>query len=209
MIVILSWPSWSGKTTLDQYMKKLMSWWGFQQYSTRPIRPTEELEWSDYTYVSKEEMIWLLDDNKLIEFIRYHGNWEYYGIGLPKHYEVDGSSRDMTVDEIIYENICGHHRIVVATPVGKAILEEWFKLHNIACISVFLDVEKKTIIERLNKRWDNDWDIKKRLKDLSLFDKRWYDHVWIGEIGTHLLAQMLKKVADISCWIVQRVDTDQ
>ena len=97
-ILVIVGPSGVGKDTLmnkilDKYkgkFKKAVS------YTSRKKRPGER-EGYNYHYVTKEEFLKLIEENKMIEYYIYSGN--YYG--LPKK-ELEDRSKE---NKILYINI--------------------------------------------------------------------------------------------------------
>ena len=97
-ILVIVGPSGVGKDTLmnkilDKYSGKFRK---AVSYTSRKKRPGER-EGYNYHYVTKEEFMKLIEENKMIEYYYYSGN--YYG--LPKK-ELEDRTKD---NKILYINI--------------------------------------------------------------------------------------------------------
>ena len=97
-ILVIVGPSGVGKDTLmnkilDKYSRKFKK---AVSYTSRKKRPGER-EGYNYHYVTKEEFLKLIEENKIIEYYFYSGN--YYG--LPKK-ELEERTKE---NKILYINI--------------------------------------------------------------------------------------------------------
>ena len=97
-LVILTWPSWSGKTTLQQEL--LNRWWSRPlNFTTRKPRTKERIEnlsssppWEDFLSEELDEYIFLTEwqyMKKLInwdflEHTNWYGNWYWMSKFLPE-----------------------------------------------------------------------------------------------------------------------------
>lgn len=77
--------------------------------------------------------------------------------------------------------------VIIQTPMGKLISEEYLKPRNIKTLSVFLKIQKETQEKRLSQRWDSESEISRRKRDdLS---HTWYDLVIDWEKPTEIIAE--------------------
>lgn len=96
LLIVLSGPSGVGKGTVRKELFKNVS---DLQYSvsmtTREKRPGE-VDGRDYYFVSKDEFIKRIDDNKFLEHAQFVGN--YYGTPLDKINDCINSGKDMLLE---------------------------------------------------------------------------------------------------------------
>lgn len=145
--VIITWPSWSGKTTLlrnllvkypTKYSKPL-------QYTTR--KPRNDREYDDYVFLTREQFMKKLTNWDFIEYIEY--NKELYAIW--KYFDANLSN------------------IFIAEPVGREALQKYFKLNKVPYLSFYLEIDEKEMRYRLEERRDTVQTIEERVKDLEYF----------------------------------------
>lgn len=145
--IILTWVSWSWKTTL---MEKLLKEFpnNFSrpiQFTTRQPRSQEELD--SYVFLTKAQFYKKLENGDFMEFTEY--NWELYAISL--HFNANTSN------------------IFIVEPVGRASLKKHFHQNNIPYRWFYLEINEKDVLERMMGRWDSAKTIEKRLLDFKYF----------------------------------------
>lgn len=75
MIFVISGPSASGKTTLVKYVRKVMPEVEFSiSCTTRPERPEDKNDSSDYEFISEEKFDCRIKDGYFAEWAVVHGN---------------------------------------------------------------------------------------------------------------------------------------
>lgn len=145
--VIITWPSWSGKTTLltnllkkypEKYSKPL-------QYTTRKPRHDRELD--DYVFLTREQFMKKLTNGDFIEYVEY--NKELYAIW--KYFNEDITN------------------IFIVEPVWREALVKFFKLNKIPFLSFFLEIDEKEMRYRLEERRESVQTIEARVRDLEYF----------------------------------------
>lgn len=157
-LVILTWPSWSGKTTIQT---KLIEEWGYAKpynFTTRELRGDAELD--DYIFVSK----WLFNVIKakghLIENTIY--KWNFYWIS---HYNLK------------WEPITHSPTVVILEPNGRNAFIKELKKRKVEWIEIFLQIDENTLIDRLNERGDDKNEIMKRKDDVINFFPTQKSHI--------------------------------
>jgi len=151
MKLILVGKAASGKDHLKQKLQKK----GFKigvSHTTRSPRPNE-VDGVDYHFVSEFEFIEMIGQEKFIEYMEFNG-W-YYG-----QTEEDFNNSDVMI-------------------MSKDGLDMLPKFYREQCAVVYLDIDRKTRIERLNYRNDVNDSIMRRMntddeqfKDFKDFDIR-------------------------------------
>ena len=151
MKLILVGKAASGKDHLKQKLQKK----GFKigvSHTTRPPRPNEQ-DGIDYHFISKSEFKEMIDQGKFIEYMEFN-DW-YYG-----QTEEDFNGAD----------------VMIMSKDGLDMLPEQYRSQ---CAVVYLDIDRKTRIERLNYRNDVNDSIMRRMntddeqfKDFMDFDIR-------------------------------------
>ncbi len=142
-MIILCGPSASGKT---EVAKMLHSKYGIVKMITTTTRSmrVNEINGRDYFFVTKEEFLNRLNNNKFVEHTFYNGN--YYGSGI---------------DQI------GPNKCIVVDPKGLAAFQT---LNNPKIKTFFLISEEDTRFERMIRRGDKKEDaIARILKDRDEF----------------------------------------
>ena len=146
-VVIITWVSWSGKTTIAD---NLISTWKFHKpinFSTRASR--HDWEKDDYVFITKCQFESKIRNGDFCQFTFYNGN--YYGI-----------SKHSFNPKLNY--------VTILEPVGLAMMEKYLKLNNICFKKIFIDISEVTAIERLSERGDSEKQIKERLQDFKYFE---------------------------------------
>lgn len=144
-MLVISGASASGKTEVAHIICKK---YGLKRVITVTTREKRvgEVDGVDYFFVSKEEFKRLIDEDKLVEYTEYNGN--YYG-----------SRKDQIADD----------HILVIEANG---LNAYIALNNPHIITFALVANAKIREERMKCRGDKPCDIEKRLKsDRVVFNK--------------------------------------
>ena len=144
-MLVISGASASGKTEVAHIIAKK---YGLSRVITVTTREKRigEVDGVDYFFVTKEEFQKLINDNKLVEYAEYNGN--FYG-----------SRKDQIADD---------HILVVEANGLKA----YVALNDPSIITFALTANAKIREERMRCRGDKACDIEKRLKsDRTVFSK--------------------------------------
>lgn len=145
-LLIITWVSASGKTTLQEELLK--RWWDRPlNFTTRKPRSDEELD--EYIFLDKDNYFIKMSKWDFLEHTNYNGNWYAVSKFLPKW------------------NVC-----IVLDPVGREMVLEKVARenldYNVTC--VYLDINKSLQQQRLNKRGDT-----KEQKELRETDFKWFN----------------------------------
>lgn len=145
--VIITWPSWSGKTTLlrNLLVKYPTKYSKPPQYTTR--KPRNDREYDDYVFLTREQFMKKLTNWDFIEYVEY--NKELYAIW--KYFDESVSN------------------IFIAEPVWREALQKYFKLNKIPYLSFYLEIDEKEMRCRLEERRETVQTIEKRVRDLEYF----------------------------------------
>jgi guanylate kinase len=151
MKLILVGKAASGKDFLKQNLEKK----GFKvgvSHTTRVAR-SNEIDGVDYHFITKSQFESKIKSNDFIEYMLFNG-W-FYG-----QTEIDFDTAD----------------VMIMSKDGLDMLPEQYRRQ---CVVIYLDIDKKTRIERLNNRADINDTIKRRMdtdetqfKDFKDFDIR-------------------------------------
>lgn len=156
--IILTWISWSGKTTLmggllekfpDRFAKPL-------QFTTRKPRNLNEVD--DYVFLTPSQFTKKLLNWDFIEFTEY--NKELYSIS--KYFEQSKSN------------------IFIAEPVWREALQRHFKTNWIPFITFYIRIPKEEMQKRLEERRLTVKEVEARKKDLKYFYSLPHDHLLDG-----------------------------
>lgn len=140
-ILLLVGPSGSGKSTIE----KLLLAKGFNKvvsHTTRDMR-NNEINGEDYFFVTKEQF--LSEKDNFIEKIEFGGN--YYGVHS---------------SEILLKN--GMDTVIVVEPNGAEQIMKWGVTNNVQVLIAYLDISKKSQIQRMISRGDDTVLIEKRIE---------------------------------------------
>lgn len=131
-------------------------------FTTRKPRKNE-VNGIDYTFLTKEEILKLQQENRLIEFVEYRGN--YYGI---------------TKDEFEDKLNKGHAFVIVDYHGFKQLKELYDNV-----VSIYFKVSPEEAYKRMLKRGDSIESIRSRMKAIDEEQKveKYYDFVVINEEG--------------------------
>lgn len=156
--IIITWVSWSGKTTLmrgllekypNRYSKPI-------QYTTRKKRFENEVD--DYVFLTHAQFMKKLINGDFIEFTEY--NKELYAIW--RYFDTKKSN------------------IFIAEPVGREALQKHFKLNWIPFLTFYMKIPKEEMQKRLEDRRSSVNEIESRKKDLKYFYPLPHDHLLDG-----------------------------
>ena len=138
MIIIFSGPSGVGKSTIINELIKHKNLYFSISHTTREKRHNE-IEGSDYFFVSIDEFKNLIDNNFFIEYEQY--GTDYYGTGKN---QIDKSNNITVLD--------------VEVNGASKLLK-----NNKEFIGIFIDIENEELIRRLKTRGHNKLFIKQRM----------------------------------------------
>ena len=138
MIIIFSGPSGVGKSTIINELIKHKNLYFSISHTTREKRHNE-IEGSDYFFVSIDEFNNLINKNFFIEYEQY--GTDYYGTGKN---QIDGSNNITVLD--------------VEVNGASKLLK-----NNKEFIGIFIDIENEELIRRLKTRGHNELFIKQRM----------------------------------------------
>lgn len=179
-LLVISAPSGTGKTTL---CKRLVSLTKDTVYSvsvtSRPPR-TNEINERDYLFVSEEEFKQLIEEKRLIEWAKVHGN--YYG----------------TSKEFVEKNIQAGKDIILDVDVKGALqIKEKFKE---AVLIFLLPPSMGELRKRLTgRKQDSEHEIEKRLKnayeEIEYIEK--YDYKIVNDQIKNALDELKKIVSKV------------
>jgi guanylate kinase len=173
ILFIVSGPSGAGKTTLYKaVISMLPNLKHSVSYTTRPPRPGE-VDDRDYTFVSRDEFMAMIDKGEFVEWAEIHG--KLYGTSKKRLEEIVNSGFDAILDIDIQ---------------GAAQLREKYKRG----IYIFILPPSLEILkERLRKRLVNSKEeIEKRLKGAVEEIKKYreYDYVIVNKVFEEALKEL-------------------
>ncbi len=172
-VIILTWPSWSWKTTVQNILTKD---YGFKtpiNFSTRNARNDDELD--NYVFLTKDQFIRKIENWDFSEYTYY--NWNYYW--MSKYFDLSAP------------NIC------VLEPVGKVAMEKFLKLNNIPYYSIFLKIDEETMEYRLGElRRESVKTIEERKKDLKYFSPVGFDLTLDGKSSIEEIIKTILFITD-------------
>ena len=161
MIVIITAPSWAGKTTLvDHLLKEKGSKWkkpiNFTTRQPRGLKASNvdengdyvESERDDYVFLTQSQFLAKRSNGDFAETTDYNGN--LYGVS--KFFDRN-------------ENY-----LVILEPNGRDELQRFCRNEKLPFRKVFIDISRETAIERMTKRWASKEDIKQRIATHSSFE---------------------------------------
>lgn len=152
MIICLTGPTCSGKTTLAKYMEKEQGYERIITYTTRPPREGE-MDGVDYHFIHNYEYHEKKHDGFFIETTSYNVSplttW-WYGSALKDYF---GESP----------------KVVVLEPDGVTKIKLAYP--EIDMFVVYLDIDLEVCVSRAQKRGDNPEEVKRRiLADVNRFE---------------------------------------
>jgi guanylate kinase len=134
----------SGKSTLVNVLNEQLSLERTNNFTTRKPRYEWEL-W--YTFVSEDEFHTRFKNNEIIECYFRKSNSAFYGIPAP--------SRTW---------------IIQCEIMGLVALRKWCFQNNVKFLSIYLDVSRETLFERLKNRWDTNETPEGRLQEDEYYE---------------------------------------
>ena len=145
---------WSGKTTLIQVLNEKLWLEKTKNYTTR--RPRFEWE-SEYYFVTEEVFVEYFKQSKIIECYYKDSSRALYWTAAPEKTGVYQS-------EI----------------VALVALRKWCFEHKVPFLSIYIDIETSTLLERLNNRSDSNETPEERLEEDAYYEifKEWSDIVY-------------------------------
>jgi guanylate kinase len=120
MIIALTGPTCSGKTTIERELHKL-GYGSVASHTTRALRPGE-IDGKDYCFVSPVEMQAMIEANELIEFNRFGST--LYGISKV---------------EVLWALANNIAAVVVLDPNGNHNLREWAASRGVSFRGVWVE----------------------------------------------------------------------
>jgi len=168
-LVIITWVSASGKTTLqDELLSR--GWKRPINFTTRKPRSDDEMD--EYLFLTEEQYFFKLRKWDFLEHTNYGWNW--YGVwkALPE-----------------WEDVC-----VVLDPVGKTQVLEKIARENIdvKVDCFFLECSKELQKTRLEKRGDSAEEVEKRERDFKWMYPQNSDILVDGGWSWKLLADLVE-----------------
>lgn len=144
-MIILIGPSASGKTEIAKCLYSLFGYKKFVTTTTRDKR-VNEIDGKDYYFISKDQFLECIKENKFIEYTTYNSN--YYGS---------------------FKSENGEDKVLIVEPNG---LTAFNNLRNKKIVSFYIDSEENERYKRMLARGDKIEDIEKRIEnDRKIFNK--------------------------------------
>ena len=155
-VLILSGVSASWKSSIAEVLKKEYGFSQPIQFTTRKARTDTELD--EYVFLTKNTYFTKLNNGDFANFQLYNGN--FYAISK---YFPEGNS------------------LIIVDTIGKLQLEKFLKENGVETKSIYVEIDKPTMVERLAllRRSTVD-EIRKREKDFLYFNPTGYDYVVDG-----------------------------
>lgn len=160
-IVLLTWVSASGKTTLQEEL--LRRWFNRPvNFTTRPAR-TEEVDlqlnsdnynWVDFTAPELSEYVFLTRD----QFLKKLKNWDFLEWTNFNTYFYWASRFLPEWDNCI-----------VVDPIWRSQIIQYCKQRNIEYQTYYLEIDEQTQLSRLTSRWETEKSVLARQRDFSWF----------------------------------------
>ena len=144
----------SGKTTLIQVLNERLWLEKTRNYTTRKPR----FEWeSEYYFVTEETFVEYFKQSKIIECYYKDSSRALYGTSAP---EKTG----------IYQSEI----------VALVALRKWCFEHKVPFLSIYIDIDSATLLERLRSRSDTNETPEERLDEDAYYEifKQWSDVVY-------------------------------
>ena len=168
VIITITGPSTSGKSTLAELFKPE----GFQEVVSTTTRPQRTGEINGISY-------YFVDDNKFSEMMRAEELVEHAAVG---QYSYGVSKR--AISDVLN---AGKPAVLVIEPKGANNVAKFCEQEGITVHKVFLNNDMNILIDRLQKRWDEDAKAKEevykeRLWNIAFIEpKEWTAKAYSGE----------------------------
>ena len=144
----------SGKTTIIDVLNERLGLEKTKNFTSR--KPRFPNEWG-YFFVTEDEFIAKLRDNQIIECYFRKSNNSYYGLPAPTQ-----------------------TGIVNCEIMGLVALKKWCFQNNVKFLSIYLDVHRETLYDRIKSRGDVNETPENRLKEDEYYEifKNVYDIIY-------------------------------
>lgn len=144
----------SGKSTIINALNQKLVLEKSKTFTTRNPRYEGE---PDYFFVTEDEFLEKFRKNEIIECYFRKSNQSFYGMPAP------------TKNAIIHCEI-----------MGLVALRKWCFQNNVKFLSVYLDVSKETLLDRLKGRADTNETPEERLQEDEYYEifKKWSDVIY-------------------------------
>ncbi len=173
MLILITWVSWSGKTTLQNHcLEKGMT--TLYNYVTRS--PREDSEIDSYIFLTEEQFEFKKANGELAEHVHYDNH--YYWM----------SRRTLTGKDLVNEV---KDVVAIVTPDWREQLLELCKTEGIECRTFFLGISETIQEERILKR-GGDMELVRRRK--SDFDEFFYTEDCLVLDGTENTEVLYTKI---------------
>ena len=159
MLILISGVSGSGKNTIiakllenNKFNLKFLT-----SCTTRKIREGE-VDGYTYHFLTEEQFDEKLKNNEFAENVQLHS----HRVGVLKNSLLNAETENIIKDIDVY---------------GVNNIKEYLKDSSVKFVTVFLDVDKKTLEERLKSRGEKDIELRLKRYDLENSFKNSYDYV--------------------------------
>lgn len=169
-IVIVTWVSWSWKTTLKNEL--LSTWERITPTNCTTREPRWDWELDEYVFISKERFDLLSENKYFLENTNYW--WNLYWI-LNSFLESNSE-----------KNV-----IIVLDPIWRAIASEYFIRNWIEFETYFLEISPEEQQKRLITRGDSREELLKRQKDFLWFSPTPQCKILSGNNSTECLVKLI------------------
>lgn len=179
MLITITGPTGSGKTTLARKLKEEMNLYELVSCTTRPPRKGE-VDGKDYKFLGNMEM----DHAALVEHIEYAG----FRYGLD-------------VDEV---EIAKHRpSVVVVNPEGREAVESFCKDHGIELLRVYVSAPPEVLTRRLLDRDFGEVSLYRRIVHAIREHDLWQEPKKYDMIFTHFDGEeaMTNALGKIHLWV--------
>lgn len=167
-LITITGPSTSGKSTLASLFKED----GFTEIVSTTTRPqrTGEVEGSSYYFTNEDDFVKQLNNDDLVEHVKV-GKY-FYGVSKK------------AISDVIDKGIPA---VLVIEPNGANKVAQYCKEQNISLHKVFVNNDMNVLIERLQKRFNEDKNAnievyQERLWNIAIIEpKEWTKKAYSGE----------------------------
>lgn len=150
VLITITGPSLSGKSTLGDMLRE--SGFAVKATTTTTRPPREgEVNGEHYHFISKADFKEKINNNEMIEFVEFDGNF----YGLSKH-EVEQKLTEGSVLAVVLE------------PVGANAVKSYSIEKGFPCLQVFVCNPEDVLRQRFDDRFKND-----KLADPVVYESRW------------------------------------